>query len=766
MNFVQRFSFSVLLAISFFCIVRDVAGQAPSDKGTVLQLGPGVEIRVADPWVKSQVEYREVVELVVRAHVRLRPEPHPTDAQRTAEPLIEIPLARILITIEPRTSHEDALRRLDEIAASRPEPARFVNISGWPAVELEFQEPLSQRGQRAGPSADAVVTRARLAIAAGDQLVNFDVFLAPDAPRDLLRDGLVMARDISVPANPNPAAARQEIERLQNKESTRKAQPAPERRGMAPQEPTNAAGAPELDRVSEAGSAGTAVSVATGNGELEVAASRDAKFIVIATNSGVFFSTNRGKSFSRSSPGIFPPNDPSVTRAVSGNFYLDVIAFPNNLPGELGVSGCTNAVSRSTDNGANFALQGYSARCPATGTAICFPDQEHLAADPATAGNDQLYAVWRNFTPGAGTAVTATTPCQSVGPSWRPISMISCSQDNGVNWTAPVAIRGAGDFPRVALASDGSVYVTRLDSNNVMLNRLSSCATGLTQPLGFPVTVATLSGPVACPVSGLDRCGPTAGNTLESPTVAPDPDNAARVVVSFAERDGAVGERIVTRESTNNGVTFGPAATLSGNVSARRFMPWSCSTRGRAWVGWYDRTAATAPGATNDLTEYFVGVTNGTAVNLSQRPDPQCASGWPCAPAVPADATTCPGTQLAGRCLLPGPPGGGSGVPCNFSAPVCPGALETCQTGRGCPKYGDYNGLACAGNFVIAAWASATAPAGLSPRTGLSVYAKTMVIRGESLSPVVDFIAPVLDYSLRKEPDLTAVRYLLGQPQP
>ncbi len=71
-------------------------------------------------------------------------------------------------------------------------------------------------------------------------------------------------------------------------------------------------------------------------------------------------------------------------------------------------------------------------------------------------------------------------------------SSISCSQDGGVNWTARDAIPGAGDFPRVAVAADGTVYTVTLDDRDVMLNRFSSCANGLlpAEAKEFPVKVA------------------------------------------------------------------------------------------------------------------------------------------------------------------------------------------------------------------------------------------------------------------------------------
>jgi hypothetical protein len=155
-------------------------------------------------------------------------------------------------------------------------------------------------------------------------------------------------------------------------------------------------------------------------------------------------------------------------------------------------------------------------------------------------------------------------------------------------------------------------------------------------------------------------------------------------------------------------------------------MPWSCTTRGSGWIGWYDRRAATEPGADNDLTDYFIGSTAGGVLNLSNNPDPQCASGWPCAPRNRDDSESCTlQPQPAGECLQPG--GGGSGQRCDFSDGTCPNG-ETCQTGFGCPKYGDYNGIACAGDFIITAWASATPPAGLPPAATIQIYSTTLLI--------------------------------------
>ena len=76
-------------------------------------------------------------------------------------------------------------------------------------------------------------------------------------------------------------------------------------------------------------------------------------------------------------------------------------------------------------------------------------------------------------------------------------------------------------------------------------------------------------------------------------------------------------------------------------------------------------------------------------------------------------------------CMLPG--GGGSINRCDFNRTTCPTG-ETCQGGGGCPKYGDYNGIACAGGYVIAGWTSATSPAGLPSATGMRVFSSMLFV--------------------------------------
>ena len=508
-----------------------------------------------------------------------------TDASGRAQQ-VDYPLARILITTETRTSPEDAVRRLQEIAAARQEPARFLEIGGWPAVEIDFTDVLPRRGI-AAQDPPAQVLRSIMAIARDRNVINFDISLTPDAPAAVRDEAKAMARAAAFQTRGNPEDVKRTIQSLDD-EAKRRRPPGDERSSTEPPSAPTVVPVPAAffgersvrrDPAANPQQPGLAT-VQAGNGELEIATSADARTIVIGAGSGLAFSTNQGATFAASNTGVFGMNDPSLARGRSGAFYVGVIAFPDGSTAHLNASGCTNAVSRSTNNGSTFALQGYSARCPQNGAGICFPDQEHIAADVVNAagGNDQVYAVWRNFSPAA-----PATACNAIGTGFV-TSAISCSQNNGTTWTGTAAIASAGDFPRVAVARDGAVYVATINGNNVLLHRFTSCAAGLTQDAGFPVTVATRSGAVACPMPGLDRCND--GNDLSSPTVATDPADATHLFVTFAERDGT-GERVVTLESNNRGANFPRRTTVSDSTTARRFMPWSCSTIGRNFVGWY-----------------------------------------------------------------------------------------------------------------------------------------------------------------------------------
>jgi hypothetical protein len=684
-------------------------------------------ISYALPWQVLESRYSNAHELI-----RLPQPPFSSNAvaQDQKAPSANGPLARLLITTEKRSSPEEAVKRLLQLAVSRAASVRFYALSGWPAVELQFTQKLPRRGQQNEPGETSqdyakptpTVQRAIVAGAVEDEVVTFDIMLAPEASKEVLPEGLKIADSFAASRQDNPEDLRRSLQQL----------------GQDYDKNHHPGGPPEHKRPSDEGSleekAGTAQIQSGGNGELEVVTSANGNTIVIASNTSLTRSTNGGGKFTGANFGIFRLNDPTLGRGTSGDFYLGQIALPTGAANQKNVSGCTNAVSRSTNGGSSFGLRGFSAVCPlgpiasfppgpalpGTLSVFCFPDQPHIAADSFTPGaSEQVYAVWRmigslNLSGNGPTSCTGATS-GTITPS------ISCSQDSGANWTAPAAISGFDDFPRLAVGKDGKLYVVGMNGDSVVLTRFSSCRNGLVPDSGFPVTVASLSGQVNCPVPGLDRCNN--GNALSSPTVAPDPSNAEHVSVSFAEADGSGGERVVTMDSHDSGATFPTGFTVSFPSSARRFMPWSCMTGGNTFVGWYDRGKATS--ARNDLTDYVVGGNLlATPKNLSNNPDPQCAK-WPCSPRSQNDSGSCSVPELAGVCLN----GSGQGTrKCNFSSPNCPSGTS-CQTGIGCPKYGDYNGMACANNLVIAAWASATAPKGLPRPSGISIFSQTFAVK-------------------------------------
>jgi hypothetical protein len=486
-------------------------------------------------------------------------------------------------------------------------------------------------------------------------------------------------------------------------------------------------------------SAGFAQRLFTGNnGELEIAASPNGQTIVIVRQNNWRTSNDGGQTFPFFGNINLGDGDPSLAFGRSGNFYLAGISInclPADGPGPFGYD-CTG-ILRSTNSGQTFPFLSNAVACPkndpnsppnAPLATRCFPDQEHIAADRVNAapgGGDQVYSVWRNFD------ATDQDPA------------IVCSQDSGVTWTAPVDV-DSGFIPRVGVSQgqDGFVYVVYRSGGNIRINKYSSCANGLVSQPTFPKTIAAVTD-VTCPVPGLDRCND--GNNLSSIMVAVDDTNQNHVYVAYATETAAGNQDILVRDSLNGGVTW-PAprfVTVNQAVPGVRFMPWVCSTGGGAFVTWYDRRAATpcpvppCP-ANNDLTDYYFGragldgggnLIKGGEFKITSAPDPQCASGWPCAPRSTADSESCSvQPQLAGRCCTVAlnsfgncPGGSGSGTPCDFDPDTCT-LPETCRLGGGCPKYGDYNGNACAAGRLFAAWASATPPPGISPSTTIDIF--------------------------------------------
>src|SRR5882724_1125247 len=643
------------------------------------EVAKDVVLAVPPNWSPSAAKYRNAVQLVSP--------PVEVQKEKGAQ-------AVMTITSERRRSHQEAVQRLTEIAVEIHTPVEFIEIGGWPALQRQYTTPLERTGQEAKGDKEPfppqqLSLRTTTAVAVEDTVVQFQTALAPGADPKLADEAKAMVRRAIVAKKPNPAQTERDLRLLRERPLKPQALSSQQTTGKGP---LTSDRRPGLKRPLPKRNVGLARTVQTGNGELEVAASANGQTVVVAANSGYSNSTDGGQNFTfrGGTPGAFPRDgDPSLALGASGAFYYGFIGFPNGTPAALNVSGCSNSIGRSNDNGVTFPVVGHAVLCPQTGAGLCFPDQEHIAADRVNSavGSDQVYNVWRNFLP------AGTPPACSSITSGFPTAALVCSTNNGSTWTAPALMPGGSDFPRVGVGSDGAVYVVYRSGGNVMLNKFSSCSSGLTQQVGFPVTVRTFAD-VTCPVAGLDRCND--GNVLSSPSVTVDSTNANHVYVAFSTDTGAGNENIVVADSVDGGANWPRAQTVNSGATARRYMPWVCALGGTAFVSWYDRRAATSTNP--DRTDYFLGsvfaapagLQAGGEENLTVNPDPECATAFPCGARSTNDFTAC---------------------------------STTGTVGSGCPKYGDYNGNGCAGGRVYSAWASATAPPGLPAPGGISVYA-------------------------------------------
>ena len=702
------------------CSLLAAAAQTQTPKPTTptektIEIVPNVSVAVPDPWVLIS-RTRSTIELAYPSSAEQAKKVFNAEkVLHEGKPLVTAN-ASIAIQVDSLASHADAVKRLGLIVSEVSESPSFSVIAGWPAVERRRTAPLPRPGEAQGAGEDTAegnATFVTIAIAADSNVIRFEAVVAPGADPKLADAAVSIAKNIRVRPG-NAQAARAEIQTL----SKSIAQP---RTILPPTTPRGAIPSPPATKTppQKAPSAGMAL-VQSGLGELEVAVSDDGMHVVVAANSGFSFSDDGGKTFKSggSIPCVFALcfGDVSLAVGKSGAVYLSWVGNTVNEPGPFAPpNGATNTVSVSSDNGHTFKFAGNAVLCPNTTPLVCSgPDQPHIAADRFSlsfAGQDRVYLVWRNF---SGLGLTPR---------------IVCSIDGGLTWPEQESIDVAGDFPRVTVGPDGSVFVAYESGHNIMLRKFSACDAGFTPQ---PSIVVSTFFPVSCPVPGLDRCND--GNVLSSPTVSIDPLDANHVYVAWATSTAKGNEDIRVAESKDGSLTFPRSARVNSAATARRFMPWVCASQGNALVGWYDRRDATT--ANNDLTAYFAGmVTSGASglavsadVNVSGNSDPQCASGWPCSTRSSADATSCRPvqTQLAGTCSQ-------SGNACDFSKPNCASG-ETCNTGSGCPKYGDYNGAACISGRLFAAWASATSPPGIAAVSTISIFSTSVTVPAPTCS--------------------------------
>ncbi len=752
--------------LGVLAVVSSVAtfaqGQGPQTQTKRLDIAPGAFVMYPEAWVPPpQQRYKNAVELL-----RI-----PTDQRGTPT---EALAPRIMIITENRLSHDEAVRRLKEIDAEYPGyPAAFNEIAGWPALQRRYVVPMERRGPRfQDPDGAEMSIRHTTAIAADNKLIRIEGVLQPGTLASYANEIAVIGQSAVLPARGEPADVQRRIENLRN---TPRLIPVEVQRaieGAQPQQEQGRRGGdggaqarPPGQVESQSAVAGTPtlapilrVQTAGAGSEIEVAVSDDGLNIVVVSNGRNFATSNDGgltfpfTGLAGTGGNTGANGDPSVAYGATGNFYFAYIGFPT-------APSCSTAMTRSTDNGQTFPFLANATVCTEGAGTSCFPDQHHIAADRwnlSASNEDQVYSAWRDFS-GGGCGGAGNTAI--AGPE---IPSLICSSDSGVNWTAKLAIDAAGaNYSRITVGSDGFVYVVYRSGGNVMVHKFSSCDNGLNAQVGFPVNVASVFG-VECPIAGLDRCNN--GNNLSSHTLAVDDTDPTHIYLAYANSltgaAGAFDEEVFVRHSTDGGLTWSGETPINRNEVGRRWMPWVCSTRGNAYVTWFETVQF------SDTTDFYCGGAtvdgNGDLVwtgevRITPVSDNLCDSGWPCAPRAATDSEACPtqpqlagvcttaaGTATATRCDFSDCGGANMGVGAGCQCNIASG--QTCNLGGGCPRYGDYNGNACMLGNLYSSWGSATSYPGITPAsTSVNAFFAMKVVVNEPPVAVCQDFSDVAD---------------------
>ncbi|MEM9529462.1 MAG: choice-of-anchor D domain-containing protein [Pseudomonadota bacterium] len=655
--------------------------------------------------------------------------------------------ARIKVYREVRRSYDEAVAQISAAAVSVKAPASgFVSVSGWPALNsLRLDErPQPNKGTQ---FADDQVLRVHTWVAAGDMLIQVYATLPKNASGELVAQAQAVAASIVTEEAAKASQTDDTLEKLRA-DATKAAEASSAGAQISPPTARDIAweNAAFPKRQSPPSRANLRV-YPDRWGEVEIAVSNNGNTLVVGRQSEWVTSTDSGATFSAPRRiNAFDGGDPSLGTGASGAFYYAGIdrnchnSGYQNPPAALGFGQDCTGMARSTDNGANFTIATVNpaVACPRDdpnnpGAVAnrCFPDQEHIAADRFNAGGgggDQVYSTWRNF--------------DAAGQD----GALVCTQDSGLNWTAPFDLGGGSFFPRITVGGDGFVYVVAYGGGNYRLWKFSSCSNGLALQPGFPVNVFGRD-PVDCPFAGHDRCD----QNPSSHTVAVDDTNPNHIYFAVADADGT-GNRdgsIMVLDSLDGGLTWRAPVRAHPNIPGPRIMPWVCATGGDAYVTWFDRRAASpcpggnCPGIQNDLTHFYaaqVGLDGTGALvakgefQVSEVAHAWCGppnTGWPAAtrqattPAPGASEACSLQPQLGGQCCIDADVDGAcdqgtaTGARCDISdntpAAVSCNAGEVCLGGGGIPRYGDYNGNACIAGRLYAAWPSATSPPNVAP---------------------------------------------------
>jgi hypothetical protein len=619
--------------------------------------------------------------------------------------------AWVHITNENRLTHEQALKHLSNVAHGSRTESRFVTIDGWPALQRHHirKRPalpdLAEAGGRLRAPREPDMLAVTTLIAVGTHTVRVEGRMGVHADPHLVDEVLAMGSSLKLGERADAAQTVRDLEILNRLGNVR-----PPRKHERPH-PPRSGGNPELrDQSNHLVAVGVNLPkikgpVSHGVVEQDIISSSDGRIVIVANIGRTFHSTDGGNNFiDRGFPigigGTFRSlGDVSLAHGGSGIYYLSFNSAPDGSTAALGVTGIARTVAFSADGKSQFSIKSHAVTY-APGDGI--PDQGHIAADPrkpsgpGTLG-DRLYEVYRDM--------CTTFDCTL---DWGQPAIV-CSFDGGDTWSNPNEDLPDNDFPRVTVAEDGMVYVVTVGDDTITVTQLDECGPG-GQNVQFSTDVGDAE-EIDCPQAGLDRC---TGDAFNSPTVSSAHDgNAAHLFVAWADQYDDNHVPIWVSSSMNSGQNWGDRLEVSdNNVGAERYMPWMCAIDGTAHVGWFDKRAVGNGGATDDLSEYRRGsatVDGNTGVltantkdgdiDVSGVNDPACASFFPCNTADDTgDWTTCTVAVAQSGLTTNGPPG----LP---------------NVAGGCPKYGDYNGMACAreAHHVFAAWGSGTPPKGVTP---------------------------------------------------
>src|SRR5204863_7722945 len=113
-----------------------------------------------------------------------------------------------------RTSEDEAIRRLFEVAQEAGGKRNFVEICGWPALEREYQIRRPQVAERRGEDfpEPPIVEEATVAIAQAHTMIRFEATLKPGVGAEGTAPIFGAIRTISCPKNINPNTTKSTIE--------------------------------------------------------------------------------------------------------------------------------------------------------------------------------------------------------------------------------------------------------------------------------------------------------------------------------------------------------------------------------------------------------------------------------------------------------------------------------------------------------------------------------------------------------------------------